>query len=143
MLPPSEGPIMPRRSLPTFTFVIVLVALTWACGETGQGAESEPTAPPAGHCDQLCNRLDEVNKELQCDVDTVGLGETHEVDVPGCIAKCNEPKVCMDKIVAYDQCRLALMADQFSCDSRRENDPLTTECTDEFDAAFDCQADNL
>jgi len=137
----------PMSTHPKHAFILCAASLIMGCGAIGGGNDdSTPKAPPAGHCEELCNHLDAVNKELMCDQDN-GLGESHTVDVPGCIADCNEPAVCMDQIVAYDKCRISLEADAFVCASRRDNDPLIQNtgenCGDEFSAAFDCQSDNL
>lgn len=130
-----------RFSFSSSLWLAALITLASGCEDITN--ESVATAPPDGHCEQLCNHLDEVNQELRCDEDTEGLGETYEVDVAACVAECNEPFVCMDLIVAYDQCRIGLSADQFFCSSRRDSPPLQNECTAEQSEAFDCQSDNL
>ena len=120
------------------------VTLTWGCGEP-EPAESTPTAPPAGFCAELCNHLDAVNKELRCDKDDSGLGETFEVNVASCTSDCDEPRACMDLIVAYDQCLIDATADKFRCGSFEGTPPLlkVEDCSAQFDAAIDCQSDNL
>lgn len=106
------------------------------------GCTSEPdpseelSAPPAGHCEALCNKFDEVNQALECDVD-FGTG-SYTVDVPACIEECDQAKSCMDLRVAWDNCRIGLGTEDWQCSAYYDSVPLADECIDEYYDASDC-----